>query len=77
MKTKTYQGVVACPCCGWISLSERGAFDICTVCWWEDDGQDNVDANVVMGGPNSNLSLTQARANFLVHGIANPSRADL
>jgi hypothetical protein len=31
---------------------------------WEDDGQDDHDADEVRGGPNSSLSLTQARANY-------------
>jgi hypothetical protein len=69
--------LVACPCCGFASLGGRGDYEICDVCWWEDDGQDNEDADVVMGGPNYHLSLTQARANFLVHGISDPSRDDL
>ena len=67
----------ACPCCGYTTLDGRGEYDICTVCWWEDDGQDNDDANVVRGGPNSNLSLTRARINFLSTGIFQPSRTDL
>ena len=32
--------------------------------FWEDDGQDNHDADVIRGGPNYGLSLTQARVNF-------------
>lgn len=67
----------ACPCCGYATLDARGEYDICTVCWWEDDGQDNDNANVVRGGPNSNLSLTRARINFLTTGISQPSRTDL
>lgn len=26
-----------CPCCGCYTLDERGAYDICPVCFWEDD----------------------------------------
>jgi hypothetical protein len=37
---------------------------MCPVCWWEDDGQDDRDADEVRGGPNGVLSLTQARANY-------------
>jgi hypothetical protein len=44
---------------------ERGGFEICPVCFWEDDGQDDPDADVVLGGPNGQLSLTQARNNGL------------
>jgi hypothetical protein len=57
-----------CPCCGYKTLPERGGFDICPVCFWEDDGQDDHDAEVVRGGPNYSLSLTQARANFQAIG---------
>src|SRR5690348_9035478 len=67
----------ACPCCGYATLDGRGHYEICTVCWWEDDGQDNHDANVVRGGPNSNVSLARARINFLTTGIFQPSRIDL
>lgn len=28
---------VRCLCCGYRTLDERGAFDICPVCFWEDD----------------------------------------
>jgi len=41
---------------------------MCPVCWWEDDGQDDHDADEVRGGPNGALSLSQARENFLNFG---------
>ena len=53
-----------CPCCGYVTLPERGMSLICPVCFWEDDGQDDHDADVVRGGPNGALSLSQARANY-------------
>lgn len=61
-------GPFRCPCCGCLALDERGGYDICPVCFWEDDGQDDHDADVVRGGPNGALSLTQARANFRQFG---------
>lgn len=30
-------GKFTCPCCGYRTLNERGAYDICPVCFWEDD----------------------------------------
>ncbi|HEV8111611.1 MAG TPA: CPCC family cysteine-rich protein [Planctomycetota bacterium] len=57
-----------CPCCLCQTLVERGGFEICPVCFWEDDGQDDYDADVVRGGPNGALSLTQARANYREFG---------
>lgn len=53
-----------CPCCGNKTLCGRGHYEICPVCLWEDDGQDDHDADEVRGGPNYELSLSQARQNF-------------
>jgi hypothetical protein len=61
-------GPYACPCCGYLTLAARGGWEICAVCHWEDDGQDDHDADVVRGGPNGSLSLTEARRNFDVIG---------
>jgi len=58
----------ACPCCQFLTLEQRGGFEICPVCFWEDDGQDDHDADLVRGGPNGKLSLTEARENFLQIG---------
>jgi tRNA threonylcarbamoyladenosine biosynthesis protein TsaE len=63
-------GPYPCPCCGNVTLPERGAFDICPVCFWEDDGQDDADADIVRGGPNGALSLTDARRNYTSIGAA-------
>ena len=43
---------------------QRAGYEVCPVCFWEDDGQDDHDADEVRGGPNSDLSLTQARRNY-------------
>lgn len=75
--TGTVPDIEACPCCGQKTISERGAYEICRVCWWEDDGQDNDQADEITGGPNGGVSLTEARRNFLKHGIFDPSRKDL
>jgi Cysteine-rich CPCC len=61
-------GPYACPCCGFVTLPERSGYEICPVCFWEDDGQDDHDADEVRGGPNGMLSLTAARANFRAMG---------
>lgn len=67
----------SCPCCGARTIGNRSEYEICTVCWWEDDGQDNENADIIMGGPNYGISLTQGRINFLKHGIYDPNRTDL
>jgi hypothetical protein len=66
-------GPFHCPCCGCKTLDQRGGYDICPVCFWEDDGQDDHDADVVRGGPNGALSLTQARQNYIRIGACEES----
>lgn len=52
-----------CPCCGYLTLdSAPGFFDICPVCYWEDD-------NIQRGNPDykggaNDVSLNQARENY-------------
>lgn len=58
----------ACPCCGYFTLGELGADEICQVCYWHDDGQTEAEAAEVWGGPNGSLSLLEARANFRKFG---------
>lgn len=66
-------GPFRCPCCSCLTLDERGGYDICPVCFWEDDGPDDHDAAIVRGGPNGSLSLTQARANYREFGACDRS----
>ena len=61
-----------CLCCGYKTLARPEAFELCQVCWWEDDGQDDADADVVRGTANGDLSLSQARTNFKLYGAAHP-----
>lgn len=68
---------LGCPCCGSRTITERGQYEICKVCWWEDDGQDNESADEIYGGPNYEISLTQGRYNFLKFGLYDPERDDL
>lgn len=56
-----------CPCCNYPTLTERNSYDICGLCDWEDDGQDDEDADKVYGGPNSDYSVTESRNNFRTH----------
>ena len=46
------------------------ADEVCKVCFWEDDGQDDHDADELRGGPNGELSLSQARLNFRSFGAS-------
>jgi hypothetical protein len=49
-----------CPCCGYRTIGERGGYEICRVCFWEDDGGNDIDAH---SGPN-HMTLREARASF-------------
>jgi hypothetical protein len=57
-------------------LGERASYDICRICWWEDDGQDDNDADDVRGGPNGVFSLSEARANFERYLVMYPPDQD-
>jgi uncharacterized Zn finger protein (UPF0148 family) len=50
-----------CPSCGFPTLHQQGGFELCAVCDWKDDGQDDEDADEILGGPNGKLSLTEYR----------------
>ena len=56
--------LATCPGCGYPTLHERGAYEICDICNWEDDYQDDKEADEIWGGPNSDLSLTENRINI-------------
>jgi hypothetical protein len=58
-----------CPCCGYPTLPELNSYEICELCNWEDDGQDDETAQEVWGGPNSNYSLSEARKNFKLYRV--------
>lgn len=58
-------GPYTCPCCGHSTLAQRAGFEICRECWWEDDGQDEHDSHIVLGGLNGADSLDDARASYV------------
>lgn len=64
MKEKDQDTKFACPCCGYKTLREIpvGTYNICEVCFWEDDPiqLDNPDS---VGGANK-VSLRQGQRNF-------------
>jgi hypothetical protein len=59
-----------CLCCGYLTLELPETLGLCPVCWWQDDGQDDTDADAVWATVNGSLSLTAARENFLRFGAA-------
>jgi hypothetical protein len=54
----------ACPCCEYETLKERGGYDICPVCFWEDDGNNESSR---YSGPN-HMTLAEGIANFDKYG---------
>jgi hypothetical protein len=58
-----------CPCCGFPTIDDLARYDICEICSWEDDGQSDLDADAITGGPIGDYSLTEARRNFLSSGV--------
>lgn len=60
---------VPCACCGYETISQGSDYEICPICFWEDDGYGDREPDVRHGGPN-NVSLNTARLNFLTFGAA-------
>ena len=61
-KIKAMNDDLKCPVCGQYQFKERGMFEICPVCDWEDDDCQMEDPDLA-GGAND-LSLNQARAEW-------------
>lgn len=59
-----------CPCCGNLTLEENriGSFEICPVCFWENDNIQFDDPDYE-GGANV-VSLNQARQNYQEFGAS-------
>lgn len=59
-----------CPCCGFKTLNEPppGTYDICSVCFWEDDPVQFDDPDYE-GGANR-VSLRQAQRDFRRYGVS-------
>lgn len=59
-----------CPCCGYRTLEKEppGTFQICKICFWEDD---NIQLHKpdYKGGSNE-ISLREAQKNFLAFGAS-------
>ena len=53
-----------CPCCGYLTYEEKcgKTYDICPVCFWEDDLRDYEDVDDFSDG--NGLTIGEARKNF-------------
>ena len=57
-----------CPCCGFYTFDKKpmGNYDICPVCFWEDDPFQSQNPDEEEGS--NHVSLNQARENFKKFG---------
>ncbi|TQV69604.1 hypothetical protein FKG94_22685 [Exilibacterium tricleocarpae] len=70
-REQAINGLFVCPCCGYATLGEICNYEICGICFWEDDGQDDLETGECWGGPNY-ISLEEGRLNFLKIGVSDP-----
>jgi len=70
MVNEEFENKYKCPCCGYLTFSKQtdNTFQICPVCYWEDDGIQLYDTDYD-GGANK-VSLNQARINFKKYGAS-------
>lgn len=62
-----------CTCCGYRTIEETGAYDVCPNCYWEDDGnQDPAKYSSV-----NHLTLQEGRDNYKKMGASDPAFIDL
>lgn len=54
-----------CPCCNYRTIYEQGNYQICKVCFWEDDGNNN-DSDFSSA---NHMTLNEARVNFEKNGV--------
>jgi len=57
---------VTCPCCGYKTLDEIGVYEICLICYWEDDPIQRNEPNYEEGA--NRVSLKQGQKNYLNFG---------
>lgn len=55
-----------CPCCGYKTLDSERSFDICQICFWEDD-YSQFESIECVDGANA-VSLKQAQKNYMNFG---------
>lgn len=61
-----------CPCCHFRTLLMRHTYEVCPVCFWEDDETTREDEY----SPGNAMTLRQARSTYAEIGVVDPSIAD-
>lgn len=65
--------LLPCPCCNYETLVQRGEYDICPVCFWEDDGNNDPSQ---YSGPN-HMTLSEGRSNYEKYGACSEEEVEL
>lgn len=60
----TPEKLFACPCCKYETLKDRGSYDICPMCFWEDDGSNDT---LRYSAPN-HMTLAEGKSNYAKFG---------
>ncbi|MBE9583556.1 hypothetical protein IM792_03770 [Mucilaginibacter sp. JRF] len=59
---------VTCPCCGYITLSNVGEYNVCLICYWEDDPVQRNNPDYDSG--TNKFILRQAQKNYMEYGVS-------
>ncbi|NEW04639.1 hypothetical protein GK047_01190 [Paenibacillus sp. SYP-B3998] len=63
-----------CPCCGYKTLESDGHFDICEICFWEDDPYQEFKPYDGYGA--NHVSLAEAQNNYITFGACDKNGID-
>lgn len=55
-----------CSCCGYRTLNEKYSYEICPICFWEDDHYQHCHPNSFCGA--NKISLKMSRNNYIRFG---------
>jgi hypothetical protein len=59
-----------CPCCGYLVFAEPpGSYEVCSICFWEDDALQLEYATTLAGGANG-VTLEEAQRTFAAHNVS-------
>lgn len=56
--------LIPCPCCNYKTISEKGNYQICPVCFWEDDGSIDISKYSSV----NHMTLNEAQNNLRTNG---------
>jgi Cysteine-rich CPCC len=62
---------VCCPICGYLTIENRCDWDICPVCFWEDDVLVVGDKDA-SSSANGGMFISTAQANYMLYGYSDP-----